>query len=84
MGFHEMAVMAFPIFRVCLTSRMNARHLLLFLFLSFLLTVPAAMDIGSLIYIGVILLRRKIALFVAPSSQLPFVPSHIYLYSNKN
>jgi len=77
--FHEMATMAFPIFRVCLTSRMNARHLLLFLFLSFLLTVPAAMDIGSLIYIGVILLRRKIALFVAPFFQLTLCSfPHIY------
>jgi len=57
---------------------MNSGHLLLFLFLFFLLTVPAVMDIGSLIYIGVILFRRKIALFAAPSSQLPFVPFHIY------
>jgi len=77
--FHEMAAMAFPIFRVCLTSGMNARHLLLFLFLFFLLTVPAAMDIGSLIYIGVILFRRKIALFAAPFFQLTLCSfPHIY------
>jgi len=58
---------------------MNARHLLLFLFLSFLLTVSAAMDIGSLIYIVVILLRRKFALFAAPFFQLTLCSfPHIY------
>ena len=69
-GFHEMVAMDFPIFLVCLPSSMNARHHLLSLFLFFILTGSAVMDIGSFIYIGVTLFSEKNALFAAPFLQL--------------
>jgi len=54
-----MKAMDFSIFLVCLPSSMNATHHLLSLFLFFILTGSAVMDIGSFIYIGVTLFSEK-------------------------